>query len=122
MAYGPMSTPRRPAPRSIGTPPIPTPLARWWPCTCYIVIEAAASLPAKKVRGDHLAQQRRRGEARVLEFVEQDVGDEQGRIQTHEVQQRQRAHRVARAEHHADVDVLACGKALLQHARTSTSA
>src|ERR1051325_2868814 len=104
MAYGPMSTPRRPAPRSIGTPMIPTPLARWRPFTCFIVIEAAASFAAEVVGGDHLAQQRRRGEARVLELVEQDVRNEQRRIQADEVQQRQWAHRIAGAQHHADIN------------------
>src|SRR5437868_5977003 len=112
-----MSTPRRPAPRSIGTPTMPTSrgLAGWWLFTRLIVIEASAGLSAEIAGRDHLAQQRRRGKARVLELVEQDVGDVQRRVKADEVQQGERPHRVARAEHHPDVDVHFCGKALLEH-------
>src|SRR5262245_5377671 len=115
MADGPMSTPRRPAPRSIGTPTMRI-SPSWRLLTCYIVVEAAARFAPEISGGDHLSQQRRRGEARFLEFVEQDVGDVERRIEADEVEQREGAHRIAGAQHHADVDVLARGKALLEHA------
>src|SRR5438445_13100766 len=112
-----MSTPRRPAPRSIGTPTMPTSrgLAGWWLFTRLIVIEATPGLSTKVAGRDHLAQQRRCGETRVLELVEQDVSDVQRCVQADEVQQREWAHRVAGAEHHPNIDVLLRGKALLEH-------
>src|SRR5437762_6340280 len=134
MAKGPMSTPRRPAPRSIGTPTMPTALrwrsrprtvsprglSCWRGFTGFIVIEAAACFAAQITRGDHLAQERWRGEARVFELVEQDVGDVQRRVQTDEVEQSERAHPVAGAEHHAEIDVFARGEALLEQAHRFT--
>src|ERR687885_624915 len=118
MAYGPMSTPRRPAPRSMGTPTMPTSrtaLAAGRALACVIVVEATTRFTAQVPGRDHLAQERRGGEPRVLELVEQDVGDVQRRVETDEVEQGERAHRVARAEHHPHVDVLARGEALLEH-------
>src|SRR5260370_492259 len=119
MAEGPMSTPRRPAPRSIGTPTMPISrgsLAAWGLFACVIVVEPATGLAAKVARRDHVPQQRRRSEARLLEFVEQDVGDEEGGVQTDVVEQCEWTHRVAGAEHHPDVDVFLRGEALLEHA------
>src|SRR5258706_16080307 len=104
-----MSTPRRPAPRSIGTPMMPISrgaLASWGLFVCVIVVEPAAGLAAEVAGRDHLAQQRRRGKARFLELVEENVRDEQRGVQTNEIEQGKWAHRVARAEHHPDVDVL----------------
>src|SRR5690349_16690348 len=106
MAYGPMSTPRRPAPRSMGTPMMPTALPVGGALTCAVVIKPAVRLTTEISRRHHLTQQRWRREARVFELVEQDVGDIQHRIQPDEVEQLERTHRVAGAEHHADVDVL----------------
>src|SRR5438270_11711153 len=104
MADGPISTPRRPAPRSIGTPTMPT-LACGLLFTCLIVVEATTRFAPEIAGSDHLAQQGRRREARIFELVEQDVGDIQNRFQADEVEQRERAHRVARAQYHPDVDV-----------------
>src|ERR687886_411997 len=118
MAYGPISTPRRPAPRSIGTPTMPTSrtaLAAGRVLACVIVVEPTPGLTAQVTGRDHLAQECRSREARVLELVEQDVGDVQRRVETDEVEQRERSHRVARPEHHPNVDVLARGEALLEH-------
>src|SRR5436853_7469364 len=118
MAYGPMSTPRRPAPRSIGTPMMPTsrtPLAAGRMLACVIVVEASTSFTSQVACRDHLAQQGRSREARLLELVEQDVGNVQRCVQPDEVEQGERAHRVARAEHHADVDVFSRREALLEH-------
>src|SRR6266851_7395678 len=98
MAEGPMSTPRRPAPRSIGTPTMPISrgaLASWGLFACVIVVKPAPGLAAEVARGDHLAQQRWRGKARLFELVEQDVGDEQRGVQADEVEQGERPHRVA---------------------------
>src|SRR5438876_3302023 len=100
MADGPMSTPRRPAPRSIGTPTMPTldgRLLNGWLFTCSIVIEAATRLASEIPSGDHLPQQRWRGEARLFELVERDVGDIQSGVQANEVEQREGAHRVTGA-------------------------
>src|SRR5438270_719601 len=75
MAYGPMSTPRRPAPRSIGTPMMPTsrtPLAAARMLACVIVVEASTSFTSQVACRDHLAQQGRRREARLLELVDRD--------------------------------------------------
>src|SRR5947209_2468737 len=104
MADGPMSTPRRPAPRSIGTPTMPT-SATWGLFTYLIVVEAPTRLTPEISGGDHLAQQRGRRKTRLFELVEQDVGDEQGGVEADEVEQCERSHRVAGAEHHANVDV-----------------
>src|SRR5450755_2418217 len=102
-----MSTPRRPEPRSMGTPTIPISLALAGRLlTCCIVIKAAAGLAAEIAGGNHLTQERRRGEARFLELIEQNVGDEERRIEADVVEQGEWAHRVAGAERHPDVDVL----------------
>src|SRR4051812_23242748 len=109
MAYGPMSTPRRSAPRSMGTPTMPirrVSAAAWRLFTSGVVIKTAAGFSAEVASSDHLPQQGRRGKARLLEFIEQDVGDVQRGIQSDVVEQGKWAHRVTGAEHHADVDVL----------------
>ena len=62
----------------------------------------------------HPAEQRRRGEARLPVLVEHDLGDAHRRVQPDEVEQRERAHRVAAAELHAAVDVGRGRHALLQ--------
>src|SRR5215471_8534463 len=113
IADGPLSTPRRPAPRSIGTPTMPTSTCgRLF--TCFVVVEPAARLASEISGRDHLAQQGGRREARLLELVEHDVGDVQRRVQPDEIEQSERTHRVARPQHHADVDVLFRGEALLE--------
>src|SRR5436309_8468509 len=107
MAYGPMSTPRRPAPRSMGTPTMPTArpcwLARGGLLTGLIVVEAATGLAPEIACRDHLPQQGRGGKPRVFELVEQDIGNVQRGVQADEVQQREWAHRVTGAEQHAQV-------------------
>src|SRR5438105_10721757 len=98
MAYGPISTPRRPAPRSIGTPTMPTSRvvsATRGLLSCLIVIEAAPGFPSQIASGHHLAQERGRGEAGLLELVKENVGNIESRIEADVVQQRKRTHRIA---------------------------
>ena len=52
----------------------------------------------------------------LAELVEHDVGDEVGRVEPDEIEQRQRAHRVATSELHAFVDVLDRAKSFLETA------
>src|SRR6266852_1473631 len=102
----------------MGTPMMPISrgaLASWGLFACVIVVEPAPGLAAQVAGRDHLAQQRWRGKARFFELVEQHVGDKQRRVQTDEVEQREWPHRVAGAEHHADVDVFFRSEALLEH-------
>src|SRR5712691_11242088 len=102
MAEGPMSTPRRPAPRSIGTPTMPISrgaLASWGLFACVIVVKAAPSFAAEVAGCDHLAQWCGRGKARFFELVEEDVGDIERGVQADEVEQGERTHRIAGAEH-----------------------
>ena len=62
-----------------------------------VVVEALAALAAVEPRLDHPLQQRRRREALLAELVEHDVRDVVGRVEPHEVQQRERPHRMAAA-------------------------
>src|SRR5215211_7201751 len=109
-----MSTPLRPAPRSMGTPTMSISAGRL--LTGLIVVKTATAFPAQITRCDHLAQERRRRKARLLELVEEHVGDIQRRIEADEVEQGEWPHRVAGTQHHPDVDVLSGGEALLEHA------
>src|SRR5260370_7692232 len=91
MAEGPMSTPRRPAPRSMGTPTMPISrgaLASWGLFACVIVVEPAPGFAAKVAGCDHLAQQCWRGKARFFELVEQPAGDNHRRFHPTQVNQR----------------------------------
>ena len=92
-----------PGPRS----PVPNPWSRVKPLPPLL-----PQVPGQ----DHALQQRRRREARLAELVEQDVGDEIGGVEADEVQQGERAHRVAAAELHPRVDVLNRPEAVLEAA------
>jgi len=55
---------------------------------------------------DHAFEQRRRSVARLPKLLEHDVRHEHRRVESDEVEQRERAHRIAAAELHRLVDVL----------------
>ena len=66
--------------------------------------------------GDQLAQRRRRGEAALGELVEQYDAGRSERVETDEVAQRERTHRVRRAGLHRHVDLADRPDALLERA------
>ena len=80
-------------------------------------VEAAAALAALQPRGDHLLEDRRGGVQQVARLRVHRLEDLVRGVQPDEVQQRQRAHRVAAAVAHGGVEVLAGGVALLVHPR-----
>src|SRR5436309_637182 len=65
-----------------------------------IVVEASSALLSKIARLHHTFQEGRRGEASFAELIEHDVGDGVGRVQTHEVEERERSHRMVAAQPH----------------------
>src|SRR5262244_3056095 len=81
-----------------------------------IVVEAAAALSSVMPRQHHALEQRRGSEVWLLELVEHDVGDVIGGVEPHEVEQGERAHRIAAAQLHGVVDILARRHAGFQHA------
>src|SRR5581483_9429168 len=70
-----------------------------------IVVEPAPRLPTKPSRQHHATEQRRRRKSGLAILVEHDLGDSTGRVDAHEIEERQRAHRVPSAEPHGIVDV-----------------
>src|SRR6266536_5042904 len=60
-----------------------------------VVVEAAPGLSPEPSRDDHALQERRGRVAGLAEFFEHHFGDEHGRVEADEVQQRERPHRVA---------------------------
>ncbi len=80
-------------------------------------VEAAAGLAAQQAGGDHLLEDRGRRVQPVAPLAVHRLEDLVGRVETDQVEQRQRTHRVAAAEPHGGVDVLAGGVAA---PRTST--
>src|ERR1051325_158425 len=77
------------------------------------VVEAAARLPAVPARDHHALQERRGREARLLELVEHDLADVVRGVEADVVGEEQRPHRIAAAELHGVVDVVATGEPLL---------
>src|SRR5262245_17929404 len=71
----------------------------------WVVVETLAGLPAKVPRHHHALEEGWRGEARFPELVEHHLGDEQRRVQSDQVEERERPHRVAAPELHRLVDV-----------------
>ena len=82
-------------------------------------VEAAAGLAAEQPGGDHLLEDRGRRVQAVAALLVHRVEDLVRRVEADQVEQRERAHRVAAAEAHRGVDVLAGGVA---GPRTSTTA
>ena len=80
------------------------------------VVEAQTGLLPVPARGDHLAQQRRRREARVAVLLVHALRGARERLEPDEVVERQRAHRVPGAEPEAGVDRLDRADALLERA------
>ena len=78
-------------------------------------VEAAAGLAAEQAGGDHLLEDRRRRVQPVAALLVHRVEDLVRRVEADQVEQRQRAHRVAAAEAHRGVDVLARGVVALEH-------
>src|SRR6266704_5347148 len=70
-----------------------------------IVVEPLAAFPTGHPGEHHALQQRGRRVAGFAVLGEHDLGDPVGRVEPHEVEQRQRAHRVAASELHRLVDV-----------------
>ena len=79
-------------------------------------VEAPAALAAQQAGGDHLLEQRRRGVQAVARLVVHGVQDLVGGVQADEVHQRQGPHRVAAAQGHRRVQVLAHDVVRLEHA------
>ena len=80
-------------------------------------VEAAAALAAQQARGDHLLEDRRGRVQLVARLRVHRVEDLVRGVEPDEVEQRERAHRVAAAVAHGGVEVLAGGVALLVHPR-----
>src|ERR1044071_5947789 len=59
-----------------------------------VVVKAAPALSAIKPRQHHALQQERRRETLLFKLVEHDVGDVVGRIESDEIEQRERPHRI----------------------------
>ena len=78
-------------------------------------VEAPAGLAAEQPGGDHLLEDRRRGVQPVAALAVHRVEDLVRRVEPDQVEQGQRTHRVAAAEAHRGVDVLARGVAVLVH-------
>ena len=74
-------------------------------------VEAAAGLAAEHPGGDHLLEDRRRRVQPVAALAVHRLEDLVRRVEADQVEQRERAHRVAAAEPHRGVDVLAGGVA-----------
>ena len=80
-------------------------------------VEAAAGLAAQQAGGDHLLEDRGRRVQPVAALAVHRLEDLVRRVEADQVEQRQRAHRVAAAEAHGGVDVLAGGVLALVHRR-----
>ena len=78
-------------------------------------VEAAAGLATQQAGGDHLLEDRGRRVQAVAALAVHRLEDLVRRVETDQVEQRQRAHRVAAAEAHGRVDVLAGGVLALVH-------
>ncbi len=78
-------------------------------------VEAAAALATLEAGADHLLDDRARRVQPVAALLVHRVEDLVGGVETDEVHQGERAHRVAAAELHRGVDVLAGGVARLEH-------
>ena len=73
----------------------------------FVGVEAATGLAAEEAGGDQLLEDRRRRVEPVAALLVHRVEDLVRRVEADQVEQRQRAHRVAAAEAHRGVDVLA---------------
>src|SRR4051812_24423386 len=71
-----------------------------------VIVETCAGLAAEAAGQHHFAEQRRRRETLLLVFGVHHVGDVVSRIESDEIEQRERTHRIAAAEHHRFIDVL----------------
>src|SRR2546425_6670580 len=65
-----------------------------------VVVEALAALAAVQAGEDHAFEERGRRVAALAVLGEHDLGDLVGRVEPHEVEQRERAHWVAAPELH----------------------
>ena len=99
---------RAPSPPAIGVCASSTTTGR---VRALVGVEAAAGLAAEQAGGDHLLEDRRRRVQPVAALLVHRVEDLVRRVEADQVEQRQRAHRVAAAEPHGGVDVLARGVA-----------
>src|SRR5438067_11039965 len=81
-----------------------------------VVVEAAARLAPVESGLDHSLEERRRGEAALAELVEHDLGDVVGRVESDEVEERERPHRVAAPQFHTVVYVNDTAYALFERA------
>src|ERR1051326_6686553 len=73
-------------------------IERLWICGIRVVVKSAACLLAVMARQNQALQQRGRRESLLAEFVEHDIGDVIGRLQTDEIQKGERSHWVAAAK------------------------
>src|SRR6202140_1529823 len=80
------------------------------------VVEAASRFAAVPAGEDHAFKQRRRGEAALAEFVEHDIRNVIGGVETHEIEQRERTHGMPAAKLHGIVDVFNGADALFKGA------
>ncbi len=78
-------------------------------------VEPPAALAPEHPRADHLLDDRARGVQAVAALLVHRVEDLVGGVEADEVEQREGAHRVAAAEAHRRVEVLARGVAALEH-------
>src|SRR6187397_2375991 len=85
----------------------------WKQLRSRVRIEPAAGFAAVIAGQHHTFQERRRRVRRLAELLEHDVRDEVGGVEADEIEQRERAHRIAASQLHPLVDVLERAKAVL---------
>src|SRR5258705_12922394 len=70
-----------------------------------VIVKALPRFPAMHAREDHALEQRRRRVPGLAVLLEHDLGDVVRRVEANEIEQRERAHWIAAAEHHRLMDV-----------------
>src|SRR5258708_18302456 len=65
-----------------------------------VIVKALPRFPAMHAREDHALEQRRRRVPGLAVLLEHDLGDVVRRVEADEIEQRERTHWIAAAEHH----------------------
>src|SRR6266487_179307 len=93
----------------MGASPIPTRSLQaraGWALPSLVVVEATSTLAPEPANGHHLAQECGSSEPWLFERLEQHISNMECGVEPNEVEQCEWPHRIARPQHHADVDVL----------------
>src|SRR6266487_1725322 len=103
----------------MGASPIPTRSLQaraGWALPSLVVVEATSTLAPEPANGHHLAQECGSSEPWLFERLEQHISNMECGVEPNEVEQCEWPHRIARPQHHADVDVLFGREFLLEQA------